>query len=143
MKRGLGRERIRNRRATRWFRPCGRQNEALDFALAMRVTRRWLAASIVALGLLPGVERVVLAHAHHGAGPAAELAAPVDADAPGGLSGCAACQARATLDSLVVDAHPERHGAAPALALSHLPCAAPGAPRLQTPPARGPPLRIV
>jgi hypothetical protein len=109
----------------------------------MRITRRWLAASIVALGLLPGVERALLAHAHHGTGPAAELGAPAEADAPGGLSGCAACQARATLDSLAVDAHPERHGAAPAAVVILAPCSAPSAARLETPPARGPPLRIV
>jgi hypothetical protein len=109
----------------------------------MRATRRWLAASLVALGLIPGVERVLLTHVHHRTGPDAELAATSEADEAGGLSGCAACQARATLDSLVVDAHPERHGAAPAAPPLPQPCAAPRAVRAETPPARAPPLRIV
>jgi hypothetical protein len=61
----------------------------------------------------------------------------------GGLAGCAACQARATLDSLVVDAHPERHGAAPAAAPLLRQAAAPHAAHAETPPARAPPLRIV
>jgi hypothetical protein len=42
-----------------------------------------------------------------------------------------------------VDAHPERHGAAPAAVVILAPCSAPSAARLETPPARGPPLRIV
>jgi hypothetical protein len=109
----------------------------------MRITRRWLATAVVALGLLPGAERALLAHAHHGSSPHEEVSAPAEPEASGGLSGCAACQARATLDSLVVDAHPERHGAAPVAAPLQRPCAAPSAPRAETPPARGPPLPIV
>jgi hypothetical protein len=98
---------------------------------------------LIALGLIPGVERALLAHVHHGSGPIAELAAASESDAAGGLSGCAACQARATLDSLVVDAHPERHGAAPAAAPLLRQPATPAAAHLETPPARAPPLRIV
>jgi hypothetical protein len=98
---------------------------------------------LIALGLVPGVERALLAHVHHGAGPTAELAAASETHAAGGLSGCAACQARATLDSLVVDAHPERHGVAPAAAPLPEPCTGLPAARVETPPARGPPLRIV
>ena len=107
----------------------------------MRATRRWLAASLFALGLLPGVERVLLAHAHHGAGPVHELVAPGDA-ASDGPSGCAACQARATLGALAVDAHPERHGAAPTEQPTTRPAPVPSAPRVETPPARAPPLAI-
>jgi hypothetical protein len=109
----------------------------------MHASRRWLAASLIALGLLPGVERVLLTHVHHGAGPTAELAAASEAESATGLSACAACQARATLDSLAVDAHPERHGAAPAAPPLPEPGAAPPAQRAGPPPARGPPLRIV
>ena len=108
----------------------------------MRATRRWLAASIVALGLLPGVEKILLAHAHHGPSPVAEFAA-TDEPASDGLSGCAACQARATLSALAVDAHPERHGAAPSAPALARPCTAPSARSAPTPPARAPPLRIV
>jgi hypothetical protein len=109
----------------------------------MRATRRWLAASLIALGLIPGVERILLSHVHHAAGPNAELSAASDSGASGGLSGCAACQARATLHSLAVDAHPERHGLAPVAPPQARPCTAPAAPPLATAPARGPPLQIV
>jgi hypothetical protein len=109
----------------------------------MRASRRWLAASLIALGLIPGVERALLAHVHPGSGPIAELAAASESHAGGGLAGCAACQARATLDSLALDAHPERHGAAPAAPPLSQPCRAPHAAHAETPPARGPPLRIV
>ena len=112
----------------------------------MRVTRRCLAALLLALGLLPGVDRILLAHVHESAAPAFESAAP--GDLGGGAAGagwldCAACHARATLDTLVIDAHPERHGAAPVAARPAAPAALPSAPRIETPPARGPPLPIV
>jgi hypothetical protein len=109
----------------------------------MRDSRRWFAALLVALGLLPGVERLLLAHVHHASGPAAELAAVDEHAAAGGVSGCAACQARATLGAFALDAHPERHGVAPAAPPLPRPCAAPPAPRAETPPARAPPLPIV
>jgi hypothetical protein len=112
----------------------------------MRVSRRWLAALWLALGLLPGVERILVAHVHESARP--ELApAAHDAGAGGQASeawlDCAACHARATLGALVVDAHPERHGAAPAAPVPALSEAPPAAPALATPPARGPPHQIV
>jgi hypothetical protein len=112
----------------------------------MRVPRRWLAAFWLALGLLPGVERILVAHVHESARP--ELGAPTPGAGAGGAASeswldCAACHARATLDALVVDAHPERHGAAPASPAVAL-CAAPhAAPHTETPPARGPPHPIV
>ena len=109
----------------------------------MRATRRGLAALLLALGLLPSVDRALLAHAHHGPAPLAGWNAAGEADAPGGPSGCAACQARATLDAVAIDAHPERHGLAPTLPPAARPCTAPVAPRLETPPVRGPPLQIV
>jgi hypothetical protein len=112
----------------------------------MRVTRRWFAALLLALGLLPGVDRILLAHVHESASPVASAALPGagGANAAGeGWLDCAACHARATLDALAIDAHPERHGAAPAAAPLPAPCAAPAAPRPDAPPVRGPPLRIV
>src|SRR5512139_1424978 len=112
----------------------------------MRVTRRWFAALLLALGLLPGVERVLLAHVHGSASPV--LGAASAGDDARGASGeawldCAACQARATLDALTIDAHPERHGAAPAAAPLPELRAFPSEPRAETPPVRGPPTRIV
>jgi hypothetical protein len=112
----------------------------------MRVTRRWLATLLLALGLLPGVDRILLAHVHESAAPALESAAPGDLGgnaAGAGWLDCAACHARATLDTLVIDAHPERHGAAPVTALPAVHATLPRPPRAPTPPARGPPLRIV
>ncbi len=82
----------------------------------MRTSRRWFAVLLLALGLLPGVDRILLAHVH--GGPELTLAAArpdagsADANRDGWLD-CAACHARAALDALVIDAHPERHGAGP------------------------------
>jgi len=114
----------------------------------MRITRRWLAALLLALGLLPSVDRILLAHAHvHESASQSLSAAPSGAGTGGASSAawldCAACQARATLDALTIDAHPERHGAAPAATPLPEPRAFPSAPRAETPPARGPPTRIV
>jgi hypothetical protein len=106
-------------------------------------TRRWLSTWLLALALLPGVERTLLAHGHASAGPVAQLAAAPLAGATDGLRDSAACQARASLGSLAIDAHPERHGAAPPAPALALPDARVEAPRLETPPVRGPPLRIV
>ena len=112
----------------------------------MRITRRWFAALLLALGLLPGVDRILLAHVHESASPVLDAAAPGEGAGGSGSEAwldCAACQARATLDALTIDAHPERHGAAPATAPISEPCAFPSEPRAETPPARGPPTRIV
>jgi hypothetical protein len=112
----------------------------------MRTPRRWLAALWLALGLLPGVDRILLAHAHPEATPVASAARAgggLAGPAAGGWLDCAACHARATLDGVVVDAHPERHGAAPAAAPLPEPYRAPTAARAETPPARAPPLPIV
>lgn len=113
----------------------------------MRITRRWLAALLLALGLLPGVDRVLLAHAHahESTSPWLSAAGPGNQarGADAGWLDCAACHARATLDTLGFDAHPERHGAAPAAAPVAATAAAPSAPCLDAPSARGPPLRIV
>jgi hypothetical protein len=92
------------------------------------------------------VDRILLTHSHGGA----ELAiAPLQADAgAAGASGhlglgCAACHARATLDVLAIDAHPESHGAAPFAASSGAPsCVLPAA-FCEAPSARAPPSRIV
>jgi len=109
----------------------------------MRATRRWLAALLLVLGIAPGAERVLLGHAHPAAGPVAQLFATHEG-AAAGLSGCAACQARATLAAIAVDAHPERHGVAPAARPEARPSAAPDARPPDTPRARAPPLlRIV
>ena len=112
----------------------------------MRVSRRWLAALYLALGLVPGVDRILVAHVHEGAGPALHAASAASngggSQSEGWLD-CAACHARATLDALVFDAHPERHGAEPASAPEPLRAAPPPAPHAETPPARGPPLPIV
>jgi len=112
----------------------------------MCVPRRWFAALLLALGLLPGVDRILLAHVHESASPVASAALPGSGAYGGSAAGwldCAACHARATLAALVVDAHPERHGAAPAVASLPAPAAAPAAARPSTDPVRGPPLRIV
>jgi hypothetical protein len=111
----------------------------------MRITRRWLAALLLALGILPGVDRILLAHVHTSASPVLSAAAHGE-DARGARAGwldCAACHARAALDALGFDAHPERHGAAPAAPPLSAPAATPAAFHGETPPARGPPLRIV
>jgi hypothetical protein len=105
--------------------------------------RRWLATWLLALALLPGAERMLLTHGHASAGPVAQLVAAPAAGAADGLRDCAACQARASLGSLAIDAHPERHGAAPPAPALALPDARVEAPRLETPPVRGPHLRIV
>jgi hypothetical protein len=112
----------------------------------MRVSRRWLAALWLALGLLPGVERILVAHVH-------ESASPVLAAAGSGWPGsgqeseswldCAACHARATLGALAFDAHPERHGAQPAAPPAPVVAAPPATPHAEAPPARGPPHPIV
>jgi hypothetical protein len=118
----------------------------LQCSLAMRTSRRWLAALLLALGMLPGVERILLAHVHGASTPAIAATAPDagSADALGeGWLDCAACHARATLDSLAIDAHPERHGAAPFAAPAQRPGAAPPAPCTDAPSARAPPPRIV
>jgi hypothetical protein len=112
----------------------------------MRGSRRWLAAFWLALGLLPGVERILVAHVHGSARP--EVAAAAHGAGAGGEASeawldCAACHARATLGALVVDAHPERHGAAPTTPAPALSEAPPAAPHLETPPPRGPPHPIV
>jgi hypothetical protein len=112
----------------------------------MRITRRWFAALLLALGLLPGVDRILLAHVHESASPVfSAAAAGQGARGAGGEAwlDCAACHARATLDALTINAHPERHGAAPAAAPLPALCAFPSEPRAETPPARGPPTRIV
>ena len=101
---------------------------------------------LVALGMLSGVESILLAHVHGPSHPTLHAAAPDAAPAGGvgeGWLDCAACHARAALDSLVVDAHPERHGAAPFAAPALRPRAAPPAPYADAPSARAPPLRIV
>jgi hypothetical protein len=111
----------------------------------MRIHRRWLAALLLALGILPGVDRILLAHVHTSASPALSAAAPSE-DARGaraGGLGCGACHARAAQGALGFDAHPERHGAAPAPAPLSALAAAPAALHGETPPARGPPARIV
>jgi hypothetical protein len=112
----------------------------------MRVSRRWLAALWVVFGLLPGVDRILLAHVHDSANPVLRTA-PAESGASGAQSAawldCAACHARATLDALTFDAHPERHGAAPAAAPLPHPCAPPAEPHAEAPPVRGPPLPIV
>jgi hypothetical protein len=105
--------------------------------------RRWLVVWLLGLTLLTGLERSLLAHGHGSAGPVAAIDAAPEADATDLREDCAACQARASLGSLTIDAHPERHGAAPAarvLTLAERPLEAP---RLSTPYVRGPPLRIV
>jgi YD repeat-containing protein len=99
----------------------------------MRVTRRCLAALLLALGLLPGVDRILLAHAHESAAPALHASAAGASERGGERAGwldCAACHARATLDALAIDAHPESHGAAPVAALPSAHAALPSAPRL-------------
>jgi hypothetical protein len=109
----------------------------------MRLTRRWLSALLLALGLLPGVDRILLAHVHESAGPLIAAASQGENARSEGWLHCAACHARATLDALVVDAHPERHGAAPATPpRAGLPAFA-AATRAASPPARGPPPAIV
>jgi hypothetical protein len=107
--------------------------------------RRWLAALGLALGLLPGVERILVAHLHESAQP---VLASAGAGGGGGQEGrgwldCAACHARATLGALVFDAHPERHGAEPAAAPAPAVSPLHAAPRVETPPPRGPPQPIV
>jgi hypothetical protein len=112
----------------------------------MRVSRRWFAAFWLALGLLPGVERILIAHVHESGRPvlAADTAGAGASGARSeGWLDCAACQARATLAALVFDAHPERHGAEPAAPPAPAGAAAPGAEPAETPPARGPPHTIV
>ena len=112
----------------------------------MRITRRWFAALLLALGLLPGVDRILLAHVHESATPVLSAAANGEGTRSSGGDAwldCAACHARATLDALTIDAHPERHGAAPAAAPLPEPGAFPAEPRAETPPARAPPTRIV
>lgn len=109
----------------------------------MPTTRRWLAAWFLALALLPGVERSLLAHDHTSAGPVAQVSPLPDAVGADGLQDCVACQARASLHAMAIDAHPERHGAAPPSRVLVLPGPAPLAPRFETPYVRGPPLRIV
>jgi hypothetical protein len=105
--------------------------------------RRWLAAALLGLALLPGLERSLLAHAHIGHGPTTAVSAAPEADAAGLIEDCAVCQARASLGSLAIDAHPERHGAAPVAPALLCSERAPAPPRLETPYVRGPPLRIV
>lgn len=100
---------------------------------------------LVALGLLPGVDRVLLAHVHGSGGlaaTAADTGAPAGTDSP--LSGCAVCQARAALDA----AAPAAHAARSALPIAAAPPAPVETPllrrcaRVHAP--RGPPLlRIV
>lgn len=112
----------------------------------MLISRRWFAALLLALGLLPGVDRILLAHVHESTSPV--LSAPAAGQGARSSGGeawldCAACHARATLDTLTIDAHPERHGAAPAAAPLPALCAFLSEPRAETPPARGPPTRIV
>jgi hypothetical protein len=109
----------------------------------MPTTRRWLATGFLALALLPGVERSLLAHDHASAGPVAQVTPAPDAASTDGLQDCVACQARASLDAVAIDAHPERHGAAPPALFLVLPGPAPLAPRFETPYVRGPPFRIV
>ncbi|MEN8160919.1 MAG: hypothetical protein ABFS41_12670 [Myxococcota bacterium] len=109
----------------------------------MPTVRRWLVAWLLGLALLPGLEQSLLAHGHASAGPVAAVSAAPEADATGPLEDCAACQARASLGSLSIDAHPERHGAAPPAPVLALSERAPAAPRRSTPYVRGPPLRIV
>ncbi len=111
-------------------------------AAAMSHLRRWLASGLVALALLPGLERSLLAHDHASPGSVTQLSGTPHAGAAG-LNGCAVCQARASLGSLAIDRHPERHGAAPVSPPLSLREPAPAAPRLETPHVRGPPLRIV
>jgi hypothetical protein len=112
---------------------------------AMRVSRRWFAALWLALGLLPGVERILLAHVHETARPvlAAETAAGANGARSEGWLDCAACHARASLDALVVDAHPERHGAEPAATPQPVVAEAPSFDHGEPPPARAPPHPIV
>jgi hypothetical protein len=111
----------------------------------MRLSRRWFAALWLALGLLPGVERVLVAHFHASASPAFAAAGAGSGSgeqSPSGLD-CAACHARATLSALVFDAHPARHGAEPAAPPEPVIAAPPAAPDAASPPPRGPPPPIV
>jgi hypothetical protein len=112
----------------------------------MCITRRWFAVLLLALGLLPSADRILLAHVHESAGPVLSAAAAGEgAHAAGGEAwlDCATCHSRAALDALAIDAHPERHDVAPADEPLPELCAAPSPAHAETPPARGPPLRIV
>lgn len=109
----------------------------------MRSTRRWLSALVLALGLVPGADRILLAHVHGDAGPVLSAAAAGASAGREASLDCAACHARATLDTLAIDAHPERHGAAPAAPPLEPPAGVRAAPRPDTPRTRGPPAPIV
>jgi hypothetical protein len=99
---------------------------------------------LVAIGLLTGAEGSLLTHAHVAETPTIGASAPGAPVAPTGAApDCAACHARAAVDALVVDAHPERHGAAPCAAPPLDPHGAPPARGLAPAPARAPPHRIV
>jgi hypothetical protein len=108
----------------------------------MPTTRRWLAAWLLALALLPGLERGLLAHDHASASPVAQLAAAPEAAAAGVLQDCFACHARASLSAMAIDAHPERHGAAPPELILAPPAPAPLVAQVETPYVRGPPPQI-
>ena len=112
----------------------------------MRISRRWFAALLLALGLLPGVDRILLAHVHGGTELAVAAAQPdagsADANSDAWLD-CAACHARATLAALAIDAHPERHSAEPFAAPLTRRASALPAPQGAAPSARAPPSRIV
>jgi len=109
----------------------------------MPTLHRWLVAWLLGLALLPGLEWSLLSHSHVGSGPELTVDAAAPAATVGRLEHCGACQARASLGALEIDAHPERHGAAPAEPVPVSPPRAPCAPRLETPHVRGPPSPIV